>query len=191
MDNAPSIARRGILSFNALRENSDLRESSVSIADPFVNNRREGRQLDGRSLHDFVPLYWATHTPMQYVVTDQRLPQEDLVFFVLEAERILDLPGVWTTDGNAASRSTTIYPGRGALQSLDWVILRTRNCFSSEYKRKKCAAVLVPDRIGPDLFARICVHSDRSRVKLCERIIEQDNVIRKLPLITVDRTLYY
>src|SRR5881628_1257855 len=100
MNNAPLIAILGILSYNRVNNNPNFRSLTISIADPFVNSRRHWRAIRGLSLHDFVPLYWATHTPMQYVVTvkECKLVQEDLVFFILNAETVLGLPGVYTTD---------------------------------------------------------------------------------------------
>lgn len=168
MNNAPLIVRHGILSHNRLTSNESLRAASVSIADPFVNERRHAICIGDRSLHDYVPLYWATHTPMQYVVTIQRgeLTQHDLVFFVLDARRILELPGVWTTDGNAASDKTKFFEGDGALAHLDWKVLSNRCCFSPDYKRRKCAEVLVPDAVSPHMIAHIAVYNTEARDRL-------------------------
>jgi hypothetical protein len=60
--NAPTIAAFGILPYNQIHSNPQVAAQIQSIADPFVNHRRHLRVIDGRSLHDFVPLYWATHT---------------------------------------------------------------------------------------------------------------------------------
>ena len=187
--NAFWIAGLGILSYNLKAKLPDLQDVSASIADPFVNTRRHGRQVGGQDLHDYVPLYWATHTPMQYVVTHKRLlPQDDLAFFVLNAVRVLALPGVWSTDGNAASSETAFYEGAGALPFLDWQILATPNCWSYAYKRKKCAEVLVPNRIGPELIRRVVVHSEAT----CRELREQMTRIgRPTPVIEVDPSLYY
>lgn len=68
IENAAFIAGFGILSYNTIHAKGDLAAIVHTIADPFVNNRRHGRNVAGRSLHDYVPLYWATHTPMQYVL---------------------------------------------------------------------------------------------------------------------------
>jgi len=162
MQSAAAIALLGILSYNQRQRVPALDKLSVSIADPFVNARRHWRQINGRSLHDFVPLYWATHTPMQYVVTrkTRTLREDDLVFFVLDAAQVLTVPGVMTTDGNAASQETVFYEGMGALPHLDLEIICTPNCYSPDYKRRKCAEVLVPDRIPPDKISYIAVRTD-------------------------------
>lgn len=174
IQNAPYIAQYGVMSFNRVRSHSALTTASRSIADPFVNARRHSRFIDQRSLHDYVPLYWVTHTPMQYVVTirDGKLSQEDLVFFVFDAQRVLQLPGVWTTDGNAASDETRFYEGADALPHLDWRILNTTNCYSKEYKRRKCAEVLVPDIIPRELIEEVAVYSEQAATKLRTLILQ-------------------
>ena len=93
--NATHIRMVGILSFNLWQSIPGLSQNSTSIADPCVNSRRHVRQIDGRSLHDFVPFYWATHTPMQYALTvrDKLVSQDKLVFFVFDAEEMASVAG--------------------------------------------------------------------------------------------------
>lgn len=165
---APWIVLYGILSYNKVKQSHPIRPDTRSIADPFVNNRRDRKTIDGVPLHDYVPLYWATHTPMQYVVTLKtgRLREDNLVFLVFDSEEILSLPGVLTTDGNAASDETNFWKGNGALPSISWEIINTPNCFSKEYKRKKCAEVLVPHEIPPTYSRQVCVKSPDAKVRL-------------------------
>jgi hypothetical protein len=196
LGNAATIAAFGILSYNTIHANGDLDAVVQNIADPFVNSRRHRRMIDGRSLHDYVPLYWATHTPMQYVVTfHQNLPQEQLIFFVLDSDRVLELPRVWTTDGNAASNETTFYEGAGAIEHLDWRVLRTPNCYSPEYRRKKCAEVLVPDHVSQELITAIhtvdnSVASD-FRELLRRLATHRDFVLPMIERVSANSALYY
>jgi len=200
MQNAASIALLGILSYNQLQRLPELDKLSVSIADPFVNRRRHRRQINGRSLHDFVPLYWATHTPMQYVdtVKNGTLPEDDLVFFVLDAGQVLTLPGVMTTDGNAASKETVVCEGLGALLHLDLGIIRTPDCYSHDWKRRKCAEVLVPDRVPTDKISYIAVRTDevasqlRSTLKtVTDELKKADIPHRAVSDVRVCRMYYY
>ncbi len=200
IQNAAPIAALGILSYNQRHSMPALDSLTTSIADPFVNARRHGKQIGGRSLHDFVPLYWATHTPMQYVVTVKNgiLRENDLVFFSLDAAQVLTLPGVMTTDGNAANDETAFYEGRGALDRLDWRILQTPNCYSRHYKRRKCAEVLVPDHVPADNLSYIAVRTEevaftlRSTLKALTREFMNARVPhRVLPDVRVCRTYYY
>lgn len=200
MQNAALIALFGILSYNQRHRVPAIDKVSVSIADPFVNARRHCRQINGRSLHDFVPLYWATHTPMQYVVTIKNgtLAQDDLVFFVLDAVQVRTLPGVMTADGNAASQETVVYEGVGALQHLDWRIIRTPNCYSHDYKRRKCAEVLVPDHVPADRISYIAVRTDevasrlRSTLKALTREMKKADIRhRAVSDVRACRRYYY
>jgi hypothetical protein len=170
IQNAALIACLGVMSYNSVNRDPSLSALSRSIADPFVNDRR--RYVHGIDLHDYVPLYWASHTPMQYVVTrrDKILEQSELIFFRFQTNEILSLPGILTTDGNAASGSTSIHQGTGALDSIDWKIVSTNDCYSTEYKRKKCAEVLVPNAIRPDLIASICVYLPPVQARLAAEI---------------------
>ena len=71
------IAKDGVVSYNRRKQLESsgtldqrwLHSLGVdSLADPNVQSRRHNKVFsDGRSIHDFVPLYFATHTPMQYV----------------------------------------------------------------------------------------------------------------------------
>jgi hypothetical protein len=135
----------GVLSFNTRRacaEQIPILRQGTSIADPEVNSRLDRRSIDGRPLHEYANLYWVTHTPMQYV---QTIPQDELVFFVFDADEILQLPGVLTTDGNAACNETQFFEGRGAEPYLDWRILNTPNCYSREYKRRSAQKSWFPE----------------------------------------------
>lgn len=100
--------------------------------------------------------------PDANVVTIVRrtVAQHDLVFFVLDASRVLEIPGVLTTDGNAASDETRFFKGDGAIPHLDWQILRNPCCYSRDYKRRKSAEVLVPDVVPPNIIAHIGVYNE-------------------------------
>lgn len=169
--NAALIYLNGILPYNIVRSTPTASAAVPSIADPTINHRRHKLLVDGKSLHDFVPLYWATRTPMQYVILrDGLIRREDLVFFVCDSARVLALPGVLTTDGNAASPDTTFYHGFSGIDAVDWRIVDTPDAWSREYRRKKAAEVLVPERVPPACIAHVCVSCDESRHRLLELV---------------------
>lgn len=165
LENAALILHLGVYSYNRVNDSPELCGGRHSIADPFVNGRRHRLVINERSLHDYVPLYWATHTPMQYVVTqkEKRLEQQKLVFFLFDPSKIFAISGVLSTDGNAACEETLFYEGRGAEPYLDWKILETKDCYWPNYKRKKCAEVLVPDCIPPSLISKVALRSKAAR----------------------------
>src|SRR5205823_4515799 len=107
LDTAPSVLLRGILSYNRAR--SILH---TSIADEGVEARRGPKSFRlGKSnehisinLHNYVPLYFATHTPMQYRITKgtrDEVPTvrslEKLVFIVVDSKKVFLTPGVYFT----------------------------------------------------------------------------------------------
>ena len=134
---------------------------------------------------------------MQYVVTvmEHRVPQADLVFFLLDAEAVFQIDGVLSTDGNAACSETKFFKDDGARPFLDWNILRTRNCYSKEYKRRKCAEVLVPDRVPVECMRQICVYEPSvvTRLGVLIRELRKLHNLRqqRVPAIVPDRSLYY
>jgi hypothetical protein len=195
LHNAKMIALLGVYSFNKIHSLPRLAKQSSSIADPFVNDRRDSIRIDGCSLHDFVPLYFATHTPMQYVVTvkQKTLAQSELIFFVFDANQIFELPGVLSTDGNAASRQTEFYQGNGSLQYIDWNIINKCECWSKDYKRRKCAEVLVPDHIPCNMIRAIVVNQKSTMRKLRSSINRGHFGVKRIdPVeIFVNQDFYY
>ncbi len=171
----PLIAALGILSFD-LRSELEKEDQwrrllrlmgSESIADQMVQHRRDHKVLDGKSLHEYVPLYFGTHTPMQYVVTRDS-PEEQsrvITFAEVNLEKVLGLDGVWFTDGNAASDDTSFYNGIEGVEAVHWdLVLGKEPCSSDEWKRWKAAEVLVPRQIAPEYVDRyVFLNADAAR----------------------------
>jgi hypothetical protein len=191
--NAGAIANIGVFSHNKAARLGELGIAARSFANPSVNALRSHIPVGpcGRSLHDFVPLYWATHTPMQYIVTQGGRPElnKELVFFLFDAEELLGLPGIWTTDGNAAHGESNRYESAGAVQHLDDGILNTPDCYSPEFKRKKHAEVLVPDWIPPSYLQRAAVSCEETRTVLGEQILERARELSTPPMVGQLRAL--
>jgi hypothetical protein len=159
------IACLGILSYNfckALENNETFKKlldgiGNISIADTNVQYRRSARIVFGRSLHDYVPLYIGIHTPMQYVVTRDNFEEQAwrVVFAEISVEKVFDLDGVCYTDGNAASDASQVYMNLEGIDAIDWdIVLRESRTWSPEWKRRKAAEVLVPDRVPPECIDR-------------------------------------
>lgn len=162
------IACMGILSFNARRQltvepkmrRAWKKYSAESIADPYIQDRREYRRAFGRLLHDYVPFYIGLHTPMQYVVTKARFAEQArrIAFAEVSIEKVFDLDGVCYSDGNAASVHTRFYDGPDGLNQIEWgIVLHENRCWSPDWKRWKAAEVLVPDRVPPECIDRYVV----------------------------------
>jgi len=171
IDNLISIAVLGILPYNKTRLISHATISNWHI------------QKYRRSLHDYVPLYFATHTPMQYFITHKFAPaiqNNDLVFVELDALTIFQLSDVSFTDGNAASRLTSTYIDLSDLKKLDMEVIQTiKRCYSPEYRRLKAAEVLVKGSVNSGSFLRFVFHSNESRTRFSEMIKRWKSSARK------------
>jgi len=86
-----------------------------------------------RSLHSYVPFYFATHTPMLYVQYRNGI-QNEIVIFEMSRSIIKD-PGVLFTDGNASNQQLSANKGE------------TVNVFPVTISQKTCLRFYRPD--GP------------------------------------------
>ena len=198
IDNVPSILANGILSYTRVE-----RIPHLNIANQGVQYLRD-RIIPGinRPLHDFVPLFFATHTPMQYKLvfgnkySKGELEPEDLVIIKLNAPEVFKLPKVIFTDGNAAAKMTTFYSDLSDLDKLDWHIIHNKQCWSNYYKWKKSAEVLVYSKVPYECFNQIIVCSDKSKenlIRVARTYAKGNNTSTHLSNIDieVDNALWY
>jgi len=209
IDNIPSILKEGLLSYNTVSTRS---VSHTSIADPKIQRRR-GRSsciVDGNikqlDIHDFVPMFIAKHTPMQYVITTSAptkgryaiVRNEDLIFFLIEPTKVLQAPGMLIANGNAAANSTRFFSTPSGLSEIDWDTIASPNeypqCYDWEWKRCKSAEVLVPSCVRIEYFSGIAVYNDLARSNLSDcifNVLGQVEESRKLvDSIVIDRSYY-
>lgn len=198
INNLDSIIKNGIFSYNSV---ATVRSNYIDISDPKIQKRRNRLIfLTGKSVHDYVPLYFATQTPMQYVITTSaptkgrfaKAKNDDLVFLDFELTDIFDLEGVIFTDGNASSGYTKFYDKKSDLKNIDCEIINCSNdyystngeCYKEEWKRKKAAEVLVPEFLASKFIKRIVVFDTIKRIKLSRKyknisFLEEDNDCEK------------
>jgi len=189
IENAKLILALGIFSYN-----KGKKIPHVDVSMERVQWLRKNTKLpNGKSIHDYVPLYFGIFTPMQYVLTygssnyDNPIGRKNLVFFEIDAEQVFSQDGIYFTDGNAASFFTQIYNDFDKLERLDWhIIMNVRKCLSQEYKRKKAAEVLVPNWVPPSWFTRVVVYCQNSQDYLYE---EFKNIIPTLKEAGLDKYL--
>lgn len=171
IENVPSILMHGILSYNKAQAYPHRDISSKKV------QRYRGALVPGtnRQVHDFVPLYFATLTPTQHAITfgskrlrfDKSIEQRDLVFIEVDLIKLFrQNRNLLFTDGNAASDETKYYTNPNGITSLDWDVIRNDRCYSKEYKRKKAAEVLVPDKVEQSYFKRLVFLNNESVLAL-------------------------
>jgi hypothetical protein len=159
-ENLPSILEHGIVSnVRAAR----LEHSSVAMA--VIQQRRDHVRVPGaRSLHEYVNLYVCARNPMMYrlVMTNGA---SRIAVLGIDAT-ILDTRGAVIADGNAASGYTRFAPSPDGIKLIDHALVHgdwsgyQDEREKWEHKRVKCAEVLVPDRVAPDLVSRVLVPVD-------------------------------
>ncbi len=164
--NLQSIEERGILCYRAAQS-----IDHVDLAMAEIQERRDGklvpdvRRTKLRELHEYAPLYVCPRNPMLYVRSARH--EEICVLGVDPA--VLDLEGVVVTDGNAASDYTRFASAPEGLGLVDdamtfaeyWTDPIVYSYY--EKKRRKCAEVLVPDRIDSGFITGVYVSCERAR----------------------------
>lgn len=143
----------------------------ASFADPNVQQRRSWKLVDGKKpLHSFVNLYIYARNPAMYALVHRDDCVDELCVLRVSL-KVLEKPGIYITDGNAADAETTFTKGLKGFENIDWEILLApswlpRDEGYEERKRIKCAEVLVPHRVEPEYIFGAWVASWRVKYKL-------------------------
>lgn len=168
MEKVPSILEHGILSHQQAQRLP--KGAAPPVDDPLVQLRRSNKQVPGAGpLHAFANLYFHARNPMMCRIQARR---EELV--VLRVSRdILFHRNVVIADGNASSHYTSFYPAPDGLRFLRRELVFARDWRAPgdqirywNQKRARCAEVLVPDRVPPELILGAYVASEQARAQL-------------------------
>lgn len=169
VDNLPSILENGILSHKRIEEEGvqPIRIYNTDI----VNRRKEKNTPDRKSLWSYANLYFQPRNPMMYRVVHEKSSKGLAVISVAKA--VLQTPGVFITDGNAASMPTQFYFPSDGLRMLQkqWKIVQNEwwnNLDGS--KRKIMAECLVPNSIAPDHINTIYVADEATKMRVSEEV---------------------
>jgi len=155
--NLTSILRLGILSHNRARA---LPHHTYS--DQQIQQRRDSRKVDGRSLHDFTNLFINPRNAMLYRVIDERRV-DDVAVVLVDAPAVFALPGVVVTERNAAAQQRLVtHRGSAGLANLDPAAVTEESWFvdgeaDPDLKQLMMAEVLVPDLVPPQLISEVVV----------------------------------
>ncbi len=161
IDNVPSILEHGILSN---RRAAQLAHTSVAMEE--VQDRRREKRIPGAGLlHEYANLYFDAHNPM----LSRRRDRNDTICVLRIDHAVLDDPGVIVADRNAASDYVRFYTAAAGIQALDKALVFARFWTNADdpyeamrLKSIKCAEVLVPDSISPDLLIGAYVANQRA-----------------------------
>jgi hypothetical protein len=165
LDNIPSILQRGILSHE--RVERDKVGYTRIYDEEIVANRQERAVPDGKSLWSFANLYFQPRNPMLFRVICEK-SSDDIAIVAVRAN-IIQEPGVFVSDGNAASGPTRIFLASQDRESVSRIAKETDKEWWTEAdgsKRRIMAEVLVPGEVSPDFIEAIYVASHKARDKV-------------------------
>ncbi len=163
LENLASICLRGILSH---RRAQSVAHASVAMKD--IQDRRSRKTVPGgRPLHEYVNLYFHARNPMMY----KRHERHAELCVLRVNTRVLDLDGVVVTDANAAAEDSYVRfaPAPDGLRIVDRAETFALRWTSANYfeqcrlKSRKCAEVLVPDRVEPQFLDGVYVSCDAAQ----------------------------
>ncbi len=165
ISNAPSIARNGILSHD-LADRVPHRDISMQE----VQHRRDQVEVvkGVTRLHQYANLYFDARNPMMYA---RRSEREDLCVLCVSYD-VLELGGTVVSDRNASSSYVRFYSPDDAVDHLDFAKVFARDWNANDAisyydgKSKKCAEVLVWERVPPSCIVGALVCSRDAAAKL-------------------------
>ena len=153
----------------------------------------------GGMLSDYVPFYFAGHSPMLYnIITGYgdvtRYMQKDIAFIVCGVHRLIDIGAEWCfTDGHAIKAITKYYNSLDDIGKLDWNAIRSTYWNNTETdmdrQRKKMSEFLVRNHVPVETIRFVVVHNEETKAfveSLCEKI-----GIGLAVIIDVKNRLYY
>lgn len=149
ISNLASVLAHGILSYERAAQ---LEHTSVAMQ-PVQDRRDQKRVPQGLRLHQYANLYIHARNPMLY----KRRGEAGSLSVLRVSLDALGMPGVVITDSNAASDyARFLHPSQSGLINFDDVLADDwthpddqRRYF--QHKSRKCAEVLVPHRVPPEL----------------------------------------
>jgi hypothetical protein len=164
LDNIPSVLEHGILSYERA-----TKLSHHSVAMQPVQDKRDQKQVPGGlKLHQYANLYFHARNPMLF----KRKNDAANLCILKVSTKVLELPGTVISDQNAASDyARFLHPSQWELLALDDIYaLDWRHPDNQiaywRHKARKCAEVLVEQRIPPQFLIGAYVLSEIASARL-------------------------
>lgn len=199
IDNAEYVLRNGLCTSG----HPSADPGYISIGDNHLIAQRGeysvGINPPGGNLGNYVPFYFAGHSPMLLNIKTgwrgvEKRQQQDIIFIVTSVRHILENCDQWCfTDGHAKHIITAFYNNINDLSNLDWDTISQRvwrnTLDDMDRQRKKEAEFLVKDLVPVKCICKIYVFNESS----CQSI---QQIVDGLSLdievrIDTDKILYY
>lgn len=191
IENVEAILQAGSLLSKAVldQENTDYH----SIAHQNIQDRRLTTVVpcgDGGVLHDYVPFYFASRSPMLYAIRNGRIDgfdgsQEDIVYWVSKIKVFIenDVPFVFT-DGHGTMAFTEFFDDATHLSQIDWHIMEARNWYDTEEdndrKRRRQAEFLVHQSCKLENIIGLAVKSDQKKEEVNNLLLKNNSTLKAL-----------
>lgn len=166
IENLESILNSGLLSTN--RKNN-FGINHVNVAEVGIQNRRSSMIVPGsgnRTVHDYVPFYFAQKTPMQLAVLHKKnVDQQFIIYFAVPISILESRQGVYFTDASANTDiPPAFYPASdsASLDKLNWQVIDSLKwAYPQENERhQKMAELSVPDSVSTSEISYIVVWNE-------------------------------
>lgn len=138
--------------------------NATSVANPGVQDRRTAKVIpNGGKLHSYANVYFDARNSMMSVLRDLN----DTLAVVRVSHKVVDLPDVIVADRNAAADDVIFRPAAEGVAALDEneVYAEVWN-MTRDSKQKRCAEVLVPNRIPPQYIEGAYVRTQQCKTTL-------------------------
>lgn len=197
ISNLAAIIERGGLA--AMTMLNAEQANVTSIAYMSIQNQRATKQVPcsaGGCLHDYVPFYFCTRSPMLYTISRGNVPceggQDAIVHFVSTAQRIeqegLDFA---FTDGHGIMNYTSFYDDLDDLDEVDWPLIAAQywadTSDDGDRRRRRQAEFLVHGDFAWELIDKIVVRSAARKQQVVDLIADLDHK----PAVFVKPDWYY
>jgi hypothetical protein len=179
-ENVASVLQFGILCKKAQRKQLP---NAKSVANASVQDLRAAVRIPPHStpLHSYANLYFHAGNSMMSAL--RHLNSELAIIRVDHS--VIDLPGVIVSDRNAAAGAAIFRPAAQGVAALDadYVYARWWNQ-TLDQRQRRCAEVLVPEKVRPDYIQGAYVMNEACRQALAP-------LVRASFTITVDPDFYF
>ena len=176
-----SFLKNGILSRNeVIRCDFSLEDMSNKS----VQEKRHDKvdQIYHRPIHEYVPLYYLSKTPMLYSLKEMQMY---ILFFVINAQKLLSNTHHVFSDGNAAGHESTFSKNIPDDPEIFKIIKDGYWINFPDGKRKVHAEVLVYPKVELDFIDKIVCSNDEILTKI-------KNAFPALSIpVVVDKSLYF
>lgn len=174
----------------------------INIGDSSLISQRDNYVVrvdpPGGVLGDYIPFYFAGHTPMLLkIITGygvDKIPQEDIIFICCKVNDIIDYTNEWCfTDGHAKSAITEYFNDLRFISRVDWNAVKATKWTNDENDfdrtRKKQAEFLVKYFIPVPYISSIIVKNSEKEEEV-RSILNRLNI--NIPIhIDVENNFYY